>query len=274
LLKSTPQIENGYTRIANELLEAIISFNFSSRQLNVLFSIIRCTYGYNKKSDSISGWQISKMTNIDRSNISKTINELIKLNVLIKHENGRLSHGFFVNELSINKDYKTWTTVAKTTTVVKTTPLLKSDKTVVNPTTVTVVKTTTTPWLKQPTHKDIPKDIKETKESTLFSDVDKNILNQWLAVRKKKKGAELSEIVFKAMIREANKAGISLEQAIIECVERNWIAFNAQWYFNATISTSKFKNKSNVISDQKFDDWLNSGENDARHTQKAILDNG
>ena len=114
-----PQKENGYTPIANELLEQIISFDFSKRQLLVLFAIIRMTYGYSKKSDALSRVQISKLTNLDRSHVSRALTELIEMNVIIKHETGRTSHGVLVNEVSINKFYNTWITDAKTAPVPK-----------------------------------------------------------------------------------------------------------------------------------------------------------
>lgn len=137
---SNPQIENGYTRIANELLEAIIKHPFSRREYAVLMCIIRCTYGFNKKEDAISGWQISEMTGIDRSHVSKTINELTKNNIILKSDHGRISHGQNVPFLSINKHYKTWLTVAELATP-------------------TVAELAEQPLPKQPTHKDIPKDI-------------------------------------------------------------------------------------------------------------------
>jgi phage replication O-like protein O len=161
--KKSPQKENGYTPIANELLEQFISFNFSKRQLSVVLSVVRMTYGYNKKQDSLSGWQIAEMTKIDRSHVSKTINELVLMNVLIKHEEGRNSHGVFINEISINKDYSQWLTVADSATVAKTAPLLIHGITVAKTATVTVADSATQPLPKQPTHKDI-KTIKETKE--------------------------------------------------------------------------------------------------------------
>lgn len=139
-----PQKEDGYTPIANELLEAILKADFSKRQLLVIMTIARMTYGYSRKSDALSGWQIASMTGLDRSNVSKAITELLDLNVIIKSDSGRESHGVFINSLSINKLYKNWLTVVKTTTVVEST-------TVVKLTPVTVVKTTTQPLLKQPT---------------------------------------------------------------------------------------------------------------------------
>ena len=101
-----PQKEDGYTPIANELLEAILRADFSKRQLLVILTIARMTFGYSKKSDALSGWQIASITGIDRSHISKTINELVELNVVKKLDLGRKSHGIFVHELTINKHYK------------------------------------------------------------------------------------------------------------------------------------------------------------------------
>lgn len=160
----SPQIEDGYTRIANELLEAVIAYNFTSRQLCVIFCIIRATYGFNKKSDAISGWQIAKMTNISRQHISTTIKELEEKKVLIRHAEGRKSHGVLVNELSINKYYDTWITVNKSVTVTKSYRQQNGYTTVTKPFTVTVNEMVTQPSMKQDTHKDIPKDNKDNKD--------------------------------------------------------------------------------------------------------------
>lgn len=49
----------------------------------------------------------------------------------------------------------------------------------------------------------------------------------WLAARKAKRAAAVSETVMAAMDREAAKAGITLGEAVRICAERSWIAFNA-----------------------------------------------
>jgi len=49
-----------------------------------------------------------------------------------------------------------------------------------------------------------------------------------LEVRKSKK-AKWTETALKGMIREAGKAGISLEDAMRICIERNWQALKAEW---------------------------------------------
>ena len=52
------------------------------------------------------------------------------------------------------------------------------------------------------------------------------LLSEWLIARKKK---PVTELVFKAVEREAKLAGISVEEAIIICCERGWISFKAEW---------------------------------------------
>ena len=32
--------------------------------------------------------------------------------------------------------------------------------------------------------------------------------------------------------REANRAGIAVSDAVLFSIERNWVGFNADWYFN------------------------------------------
>ncbi len=166
---SAPQVENGYTRIANELLDAIISHPFSRREYAVFMAIVRMTYGYNKKEDAISGWQLSEITGIDRSHVSKTINELVQKNIIKKSDSGRISHGQSIPFLSINKHYKTWATVAKkatetvasSATVAESAPLPNQPLTVAESATETVAELAHQPLPKQPTHKDITKDIKD-----------------------------------------------------------------------------------------------------------------
>lgn len=161
---ANPQKENGYTPIANELLEQMLLFDFSKRQLAVLLAIVRMTYGYSKKSDALSSWKIQEMTRIDRSHVSKTINELVEMNVIIRHEEGRISHGVFVHELSINKHYDEWLTVANLATVNKTATVNESATEPSMNCGATVYESATEPSTKQPTHKAI-KTISKTNKT-------------------------------------------------------------------------------------------------------------
>lgn len=97
-----PQVEDGHTRIANELLEAMCRAGFSARQWAVVMAVVRKTYGYGKKADDISLGQLEGMTGIAKPHASRAVNDLIAAGVL------RRSAGTFGNSLSLNKRYKQW----------------------------------------------------------------------------------------------------------------------------------------------------------------------
>lgn len=56
-------VDDGYTRLANTLLEALASVELSGRQFRVLLAVIRLTYGYRKKADWLSAGQIAEAMN-------------------------------------------------------------------------------------------------------------------------------------------------------------------------------------------------------------------
>ncbi|HGE8458757.1 TPA: replication protein [Serratia marcescens] len=96
--KKVADLEEGYTRIANDLFESIMSANFTARQIKLLMAVIRKTYGFNKKFDWISGEQLSEMTGMPRTRCSTTKTELIDMNVLATE--GR--------KFGINKNIHEW----------------------------------------------------------------------------------------------------------------------------------------------------------------------
>jgi phage replication O-like protein O len=93
-----PQLEDGYTSIANELLEQIVRLHLSPNLWQVLFFIIRKTYGYHKKEDYITNSQIVEGTGIHKSHVSRSIKLLIKKKIITRS-------GKFIG---IQKDWEQW----------------------------------------------------------------------------------------------------------------------------------------------------------------------
>jgi uncharacterized protein YdaU (DUF1376 family) len=69
-------------------------------------------------------------------------------------------------------------------------------------------------------------------EPTRPAEIPENLWADFLAVRKAKK-APLTETALNGILGEAEKAGITLGQALTCCCERNWQGFKASWYQNA-----------------------------------------
>lgn len=90
--------DDGYTRIANELLEAVMSADLTARQLKVVLAIIRKTYGFGKKTDRITNTQIAAMTGIHHTHVCTAKNEMIAMNIIINQG----------NQIGVNKVVSEW----------------------------------------------------------------------------------------------------------------------------------------------------------------------
>ena len=104
------QLEKGFTRIANELLEALCRFQFTGSELAIIYTVIRCTYGYQKKEGKISYGLIANVTGITRDAVAKFVKKLAKQKVLIITKQKTITSS---NILSLNKNYEKWTVVQR-----------------------------------------------------------------------------------------------------------------------------------------------------------------
>lgn len=120
---STPQLEDGFTRIANELLEAILGFGFSLREQSVVFAIIRKTYGYGRKTDDMSASQIGAICGVARQHVTTTLNALAARNVISKRQG---EYGMIVG---IQKDHRKWVSADR----LKTQPIGSKDDALASP---------------------------------------------------------------------------------------------------------------------------------------------
>ncbi|PAU79202.1 replication protein [Halomonas salipaludis] len=96
-----PQVEDGYTRIANPIMDALCCADLTSREFRVLHFVIRTTYGWNTKACRMTGEFIAKKVKLDPSRCSKVLNELIRRRVLIRHGGSR-------SPVSLNKHVEEW----------------------------------------------------------------------------------------------------------------------------------------------------------------------
>jgi phage replication O-like protein O len=101
---SSPQVENGFTRIANELLDQILLAPLRGQQMKIIFFLIRKTYGYGKKSDKLSLQQWADGIGIERHNVWRELQGLIDGNMIHVQDNGPKRPKTY----SVNKDYETW----------------------------------------------------------------------------------------------------------------------------------------------------------------------
>lgn len=94
-------LDDGFTRIANELLEAVMRAGLSQHQLLVFMAVMRKTYGFNKKSDWVSNEQLSELTGILPHKCSAAKSVLVKRGILT--QTGRV--------IGINKTVSEWSSL-------------------------------------------------------------------------------------------------------------------------------------------------------------------
>ena len=99
---ASPQLENGYLRIAQQLVDQFCRRCFNGQEWRILWAVIRKTYGYNKREDAISLSQFREITGMDCKSVARTLKCLRIKNVLICKESRA------GNVYKINKNFDAW----------------------------------------------------------------------------------------------------------------------------------------------------------------------
>lgn len=76
--------DDGYTRLANMLLEEYAGAELTKRQFKVLLAVLRLTYGWNKTMDRISDSQISEIARLPVKRCNEAKLQLVEMNILIQ----------------------------------------------------------------------------------------------------------------------------------------------------------------------------------------------
>ena len=104
------QLENGYTQIANELLEAFAKIRISGELWQCLNVIIRKTYGFKKTEDWISLSQFVNATGMKRPSICRALNKGIEMNLITKNVDS------YPIKYGLQKDHTIWKPLPKKVT--------------------------------------------------------------------------------------------------------------------------------------------------------------
>lgn len=101
---ANPQIENGHTRIANEILEQIMKTNLNGTQFRLVMAIWRYTYGFRRTKYEMSVSFLAELINASRGQVDRELATLIDRYIITVIEIGPKG----ARVLSFNKNYKEW----------------------------------------------------------------------------------------------------------------------------------------------------------------------
>jgi phage replication O-like protein O len=99
------QPENGFTRVANELLEVVAYQKFNGTQSRIILTLWRYTYGFSRKEHDLSLTFISKATGIHKQQVKKEMDKLIENKVILVTEESTYNTS---RKIQFNKDYSQW----------------------------------------------------------------------------------------------------------------------------------------------------------------------
>lgn len=110
---ASPQLEDGYTSLANEIMEALAKISIPSESRRILDFILRKTYGWHKKEDAIPLTQFEKGTGLRRSHVCRAINRLVEMKLIYKDSpkaGTTQSQGgdYRATTYGFNKDFEIW----------------------------------------------------------------------------------------------------------------------------------------------------------------------
>ena len=200
----------------NSIIDELLP-ELSHSELKCYLCVLRKTKGWNKEEDAISVSQFMKVTGLSNKAVISACESLVEREIL-ERKSGDRNTGIY----SI-KTYKT--TTSEKSSLVKNFPATSEKSSPVTSEksshTINNIKNNI-----QNTNK------KNTKKSVLDLLADFGITGQladdFITHRKACK-APITETALKGFQREADKAGITLAEAITISIERNWRGFKSEW---------------------------------------------
>ena len=234
-----------FLQVPNAVIDELLP-DLTGAELKCYLVVIRKTKGWNKESDNISISQFMKATGLSNSAVIKACESLVKYGLLIKQNGARNTGVYAVNSYS-----KTTCEESSQVTSEKSSPVKKVHTTCEESSQVTSEKSSHT-----------INNIKNTIQNTNKKTTQKNSLDllaefgivgqladDFITHRKSKK-ATITETALKGYKREADKAGITLEEAIAIAIERDWRGFNASWNWRGdSIATATNTRKTSTFAD-------------------------
>ena len=237
-------------QVPNAVIDELMA-ELSGAELKCYLAILRKTKGWNKDFDAVSVTQLMSVTGLSNRAVIDACNHLVELNLLYQKTGSRGVKIFSVN-LCNNFTSEKSSLVKKVHGTSEKSSLVTSEK---SSHTKNNIKNTTQNTIKKTTQK---------SESEVLLErfgITGQLAKDFIAHRKTKRGA-ISETQLSRLQKQADKAGISICEAVEICIERNWQGFNASWdWRDEKLRTSQAQKMSfeekNALPWNRPEDWEN-----------------
>ena len=246
-----------FLQVPNAVIDELLP-DLTGAELKCYLVVIRKTKGWNKESDNISISQFMKATGLSNSAVIKACESLVKYGLLVK-ENGARNTGVY----AVNSYSKITHEESSQVTCEKSSPVKKVHSTCEESSQVTCEKSSHTINNIKNTTQNTNKKTTQKKSLALLAEfgIVGQLAEDFIAHRKAKKGV-INQTQLNRLQKQADKAGISICEAVEICIERNWQGFNASWdWRDEKLRTSQAQKMSfeekNALPWNRPEDWEN-----------------
>ena len=100
---ASPQCEGGYTKVSNELLQALFKYVTNPSWLRIALLVIRVTYGFHRK-DTVSNYKsFTTWLNLTEEYIKQVLAEMHDVGLIFYEPKNT-----FKFKIQLNKNYEEW----------------------------------------------------------------------------------------------------------------------------------------------------------------------
>ena len=216
-------------QIPNSVIDELLA-KLTCAELKCYLFVVRKTKGWNKESDNISVSQFMEVTGLSNRSVITACESLVEMGLLERSGGERKLNTYSVKAFEISQTGEKSSSDKTGENFSQTGEKSSSD----------LVKKVHTQNNNKNTIQNTNK--KNTKKSDLDLLADFGITGQladdFIVLRKAKK-APITETALKGYQSEADKAGISICEAVAIAIKRNWQGFNADWNWQGVLPNNQ-----------------------------------
>ena len=243
-------------QIPNSVIDELLA-KLTCAELKCYLFVVRKTKGWNKESDSISVSQFMEVTGLSNRSVITACESLVEMGLLERSGGERKLNTYSVKAFDFSESGEKSSSVKSGENFSESGEKSSSVKSGENfsesgeKSSSDLVKKVHTQNNNKNTIQNNNKKNTKKSESDLLAEfgIVGQLADDFITHRKSKK-ATITETALNGYKREADKAGITLEEAIAIAIERDWRGFNASWNWRGdSIATATNTRKTSAFAD-------------------------
>ena len=231
-------------QIPNSVIDELLA-KLTCAELKCYLFVVRKTKGWNKESDNISVSQFMEVTGLSNRSVITACENLVQMGLLERSGGERKLNTYTVKAFDFSESGEKSSSVESGENFSESGEKSSSD----------LVKKVHIQNNNKNTIQNNNKKNTKKSESDLLAEfgITGQLADDFIVLRKAKK-APITETALKGYQSEADKAGISICEAVAIAIKRNWQGFNADWNWQGVLSNNQ-QNQNMTFAEKNAQPW-------------------